>query len=146
MENGHACQRSDDERPLHPGGGSQSQPGTFSDAGPRHIRHIPIVDQEFRFQGLLTHRDLLEMSVSVLAELDNSEQAELHRKIPIRRVMKSEVYSVPPETPAEEIVEAMLENKYGCVPVVSEEKLIGIITEADFLRLTLVLLRKQQEE
>jgi len=43
-------------------------------------------------------------------------------------------------------VEAMLENKYGCVPVVSEEKLIGIITEADFLRLTLVLLRKQQEE
>jgi len=46
----------------------------------RHIRHIPIVDQEFRFQGLLTHRDLLEMSVSVLAELDNSEQAELHRK------------------------------------------------------------------
>ena len=112
----------------------------------RHIRHIPIVDQEFRFQGLLTHRDLLEMSVSVLAELDNSEQAELHRKIPIRRVMKSEVYSVPPETPAEEIVEAMLENKYGCVHVVSEEKLIGIITEADFLRLTLVLLRKQQEE
>ena len=112
----------------------------------RHIRHIPIVDQEFRFQGLLTHRDLLEMSVSVLAELDNSEQAELHRKISIRRVMKSEVYSVPPETPAEEIVEAMLENKYGCVPVVSEEKLIGIITEADFLRLTLVLLRKQQEE
>ena len=105
----------------------------------RHIRHIPIVDFDFRFQGLLTHRDLLEISVSALAELGHTEQAVLHRKIPIRQVMKSEIYTALPETPAEEIAEQMLEHKYGCVPVVSEEKLIGIITEAYFLRLTLIL-------
>ena len=59
--------------------------------------------------------------------------------------MKSEIYTVLPETPAEEIVGQMLEHKYGCVPVVSKEKLIGIIKEAEFLRLTLVLLTKNQE-
>ena len=54
---------------------------------------------------------MLEISVSVLAEMNHSEQAELNRMIPIRQVMKSEIFKVPPETPAEYIVEQMLENK-----------------------------------
>lgn len=106
----------------------------------RHIRHIPIVDPEFRFVGLLTHRDLLEISVSALAEIDRSEQAELHRKIPIRQVMKTDVMTIDPDLKAEEAATLMLEHKYGCMPVVSENKLIGIVTEADFLRLTIHLL------
>ena len=139
-----ACKRSDDTRSLHPEGDHSLNLARFLMQA-RYIRHIPIVDFDFRFQGLLTHRDLLEISVSALAELDHTEHAELHRKIPIRQVMKTEIYTVLPETPAEEIAEQMLEHKYGCVPVVSEEKLIRIITEADFLRLTLILLTKNQE-
>ncbi len=106
----------------------------------RHIRHIPIVDPEFNFVGLLTHRDLLEISVSALADIDKTEQAELHRKIPIRQVMKTDVMTIDPDSKAEEVASLMLKHKYGCMPVVSKNQLIGIVTEADFLRLTIHLL------
>ena len=74
----------DDTRSLHPEADHSLNLARFLMQA-RHIRHIPIVDFDFRFQGLLTHRDLLEISVSALAELDHREQEELHRKFPSAR-------------------------------------------------------------
>ena len=93
------------------------------------IRHIPVTEDGDRFVGLLTHRDLLGYAVSHLAEINREEQEEI------------EVRTVAPDTLLREAAEILYRNKYGCLPVLDgDNKLVGIITEADFLRLAIALL------
>ncbi|MCF6291298.1 MAG: CBS domain-containing protein [Desulfobacterales bacterium] len=110
----------------------------------KHVRHVPIVDDQDRFVGLLTHRDLLAQTISMLAEIDESEQEELDRGIPIANVMKRDVVTVPPDMDLYSAIKILLDHKYGCLPVVNDDKLVGIVTEADFLKLTMKLLDEHQ--
>ncbi|MCP4349609.1 MAG: CBS domain-containing protein [Desulfobacterales bacterium] len=107
----------------------------------KHIRHVPIVDTDNGFIGLLTQRDLLACTVSMLADIGKEEQDSLDSSISIGNVMRTEVATVNPDTDLREAINVLLENKYSCLPVLSNDKLVGIITEADFLKLTLALLR-----
>jgi CBS domain-containing membrane protein len=104
------------------------------------IRHIPIVDSEDTFIGLLTHRDILSAAVSKLAEIEQHEQDELDSGIPIREIMRTGVRTVTPEMNLREAAQILLDNKYGCLPVLRGKKLVGILTEADFLALTISLM------
>ena len=112
----------------------------------KHVRHIPIVKDDARFVGLLTHRDLLAHTMSLVADPENGEQEELDEFIHIVNVMKTQVITVEPEMNLCEAIPILLDNKYGCLPVVSNQKLVGIVTEADFLKLTLTLLQKDEEK
>lgn len=89
------------------------------------IRHIPVVDDSGRLAGLVTQRDLLSLE---------------HKKDPVtqlREVMRSDVTTVAPDTPLRTAAETMIYNKYGCLPVVRDGELVGIITETDFLKLAI---------
>ena len=108
----------------------------------KHVRHVPIVDPDNTFVGLMTHRDLLAQTISHLAEVDDEEQEYLDRHIHIMNIMKTDVTTVDPETDVCSAITMLLEHKYGCLPVVTDGKLVGIVTEADFMKLTLDLLRK----
>jgi CBS domain-containing membrane protein len=110
----------------------------------KHVRHVPIVEEDNTFVGLMTHRDLLAQTISHLADVDEEEQEYLDRHIHIMNIMKTGVLTADPEMDVCAAITMLLENKYGCLPVVSEGKLVGIVTEADFLNLTLELLRKSE--
>lgn len=104
------------------------------------IRHIPIVDDQNNFIGLITHRDILSATISKLAGIDPQSQDELYVNIPIKEIMRTDIKSVSPETDLKEAAEILLKHKYGCLPIIEDGKLLGIITEADFLRLTVDLI------
>jgi len=88
------------------------------------IRHVPVVDDAGRVVGLVTHRDLLRLAAS------GSQGA------PVREVMTPVRMTFIPETPLKVIIETMITNKWGCALIAdAERKLLGIITEADFLRI-----------
>src|SRR5210317_78804 len=108
----------------------------------KHVRHVPIVEPDNTFVGLMTHRDLLAQTISHLAEVDDEEQEYLDRHIHIMNIMKTDVTTVDPEMDVCTAITMLLEHKYGCLPVVTDGKLVGIVTEADFIKLTLDLLRK----
>ncbi len=110
----------------------------------KHVRHVPIVDTDNTFVGLLTHRDLLAQTISHLAEIDEEEQEYLDRHIHIMNIMKTDILSVDPDMDVCTAIKKLLKNKYGCLPVVENGKLVGIVTEADFLNLTLNLLQKSK--
>jgi CBS domain-containing membrane protein len=57
-------------------------------------------------------------------------------------IMKTDILTVYPEMDICTALGKLLENKYGCLPVVEDGKLVGIVTEADYLKLTLDLLRQ----
>ena len=112
----------------------------------KHVRHVPIVDTDNTFVGLMTHRDLLAQTISHLADVDEEEQEYLDRHLHIVNVMKKDVLTADPEMDICSAITLLLDHKYGCLPVVSDGKLVGIVTEADFLNLTLGLLRKSDSK
>jgi CBS domain-containing membrane protein len=107
------------------------------------IRHLPVVRGE-KLVGLVTHRDLLSASFSVFAEVSAQEERRLFRQIPVRELMH-DAYAVPPTLRVPEAARIMLEKQYGCLPVVDGDgNLLGIVTEADFLRLAVRMLEAIQ--
>jgi CBS domain-containing protein len=102
------------------------------------IRHLPVVDSSAGdvLVGLVSHRDMLRASVSSIAGLSRIEEASIKRAIPVRQVMALEVITVGPDESALAACSLILERKLGCLPVVDEHRrLVGIITEADFVEL-----------
>jgi CBS domain-containing membrane protein len=104
------------------------------------IRHLPVVRGR-RLVGLVTHRDLLAASFSIFAEVEPAEQRRVFVTIPVAEAMHRDVVTVKPDDSVAEVAGILLDNKYGCLPVVDGAgDLVGIVTEADFLRLTVRLL------
>ena len=106
----------------------------------QRIRHIPIVTVDNVFTGLITHRDILSATISQLADLDPETQKEIDSGIPIREIMRSDIATIASDAPLKGAAQILLNHKYGCLPVVEDSQLIGILTEADFLRLTIKLM------
>ncbi len=107
------------------------------------IRHIPIMDDEGRFLGLVTHRDLLEQTVSRLANLASTMQNAIDESIMVGEIMRTDVETISPDALLSEAADTLYRHKYGCLPVLDGDTFVGIITEADFLRLAIALLQSE---
>lgn len=105
----------------------------------KHVRHVPIVDREGDLVGLVTHRDLSRSVLGPQEGLPLNVQEEILRRRKVREIMTTEVDTIEPDEPLDEAAEMLLENKIGCLPVVEGEHLVGILTEADFVRYFLEL-------
>src|SRR6185295_16132381 len=88
----------------------------------RHIRHVPVEDQEGRLVGLITHRGLLRMMLNSTNTLTT-----------VREIMVPDPVTVSPSTSSLEAMELMRNHRVGCLPVVEGDQLVGIITSYDFL-------------
>jgi CBS domain-containing membrane protein len=98
------------------------------------IRHLPVV-REGKLVGLVTHRDLLAASFSVLLDRSSKAERNLFSRTPVREVMH-DALAVSPDTSVREAANLLIENKFGCLPVITEDgSLIGLVTEADMVRL-----------
>lgn len=105
------------------------------------IRHLPVV-RDGRLTGLVTHRDLLAASFSIFAEIERNEQRRIFATVRVVEAMHRDVVTVSPDLGVAQAAGILLDNKYGCLPVVDDQgTLVGIVTEADFLRLTVRLLK-----
>ena len=104
------------------------------------IRHLPVLRGP-KLVGLVTHRDLLAASFSIFAEVEPAEQRRVFVTVPVVEAMHRDVITIGPDATVADAAHTLLENKWGCLPVVNDDgDLLGIVTEADFLRLTVRLL------
>ena len=95
----------------------------------RHIRHVPVEDENGHLVGLVTHRGLLRL-------LSRGSTAPDGASMTVREIMKSNPTSVTSTTPTLEAIEIMRRSGIGCLPVVDDNRLVGIVTSYDFLTAT----------
>ncbi len=116
-------------------GPSQSLPLAESLMELRHVRHVPVVDDAGTLVGLVTHRDLLRAKISALAPLTEDERSTLQLAVPVSRVMQTKVWTIGSSALALAAAKIMRDHRIGCLPVVDDGRLVGILTEADLLAL-----------
>ncbi len=103
----------------------------------RGIRHLPVVDKKKQLVGLVTDRDIREAGPSDASALSIQEMHYLLGKLQVKGFMVplNKLITVRPDTIVERAAQLMYEHKIGCLPVVEDRQLIGIITETDILEL-----------
>ena len=105
----------------------------------RHIRHVPVEDNDGNLVGLVSHRSLLRM---VGKGMSGAERAP----VPVKDIMIEDPVCVTPTTPTLEAIEHMRTHRIGSLPVVEDGRLVGIITERDLIRVAAMLFEKQLRE
>lgn len=104
----------------------------------RRFRHLPVVDDQQRLVGLVSHRDLLRAQISDLTGLSRTDRMTRQDDVKVRDVMTVDVWRVHPETSAAVAGQTLLDHRFGCLPVVDGVGvLVGILTERDFLKFAL---------
>ena len=93
----------------------------------RRFRHMPVTDEDGRLIGMVSQRDLIVVS---------SGPAGAEAEHPVSKLMRTQLDTLDVTCCAAQAARHMLRSKRSCLPVVdSERKIIGILTEADYLRL-----------
>jgi len=96
----------------------------------KHLRHVPVEDHEGHLVGLVTHRMLLRQV----------SHGQGNRPVAVREIMRPDPITVTPETTTLEALGRMRTSKVGCLPVLQDGKLVGIVTESDFIDVSARLL------
>ena len=110
----------------------------------RHIRHIPVTDGENRLIGLVTQRDILAVTAPESEGRENkaSETGEGHTRL--SDIMIKNVSVVDKTDSLRTAAMYMHSHKYGCMPVVSDGRLAGIVTDSDFIAIAINLIEQAE--
>jgi CBS domain-containing protein len=102
----------------------------------KKIRHVPVEDNEHRLIGVVSAGSLVRLLAERTTELGKGP-------IAVREIMATEIISVAPETPTLDAIALMRNHGVGCLPVLKDGRLVGIVTEHDFLLIAGQLLEKE---
>jgi len=99
----------------------------------KHIRHIPVVSGD-KIIGMLSYTDLLRISFADAVDEDEaSVDSIVYNMFTIEQVMAKNLISVRSETTIKEVAEILSKKEFHAIPVIDNEKLVGIVTTTDLI-------------
>ena len=110
----------------------------------KHIRHIPIIDSENHVLGVVTQRDVLAATEPVLSSSIRSDSVAAQPDIRLSEIMIRNVSVIHQSDSLREAALYLQAHKYGCLPVVSDDRLVGIVTDSDFIAIAINLLEQAE--
>jgi CBS domain-containing protein len=99
------------------------------------FRHLVVVAEDGAIDGVLSHRDLFFGPLAWSIGQGHAAYEKLLNSSRVKDVMHRDVVTVDPTTPLPEAAALLRERKIGCLPVVEGDRLVGLITEGDFVLL-----------
>ena len=102
----------------------------------KHIRHIPITDDDNHLLGLVTQRDVLAAT---------APKQEDNLPIELSDVMIRNVSIIHKTDSLRQAAKYLQSHKYGCLPVISDDQVVGIITDSDFVEIAINMLEQAEQ-
>ncbi len=111
------------------------------------FRHLPVVDADQRLLGMVTNRDVLGAKVSSVRDVSDTTRDLIESKVLVRDIMSVELWSVRPDSRASAAGTMLIDHRFSCLPVTDDDgKLIGLVTEGDFLRCAIRMFAMHDED
>jgi CBS domain-containing protein len=98
------------------------------------IRHLPVINDEEELVGIVSQRDLFRSALSRALGYGERAQQKLMEQLMLKEVMTKPVQTIGPDAPITEAARLMADQKIGCLVVTQSERIVGILTEGDFVR------------
>ncbi len=98
------------------------------------FRHLPVLDENGKLVGIVTEKSLVYASPTPTTTLSVFEVDYILSRTKIGQIVHDPVITVKPDLPIEEAARVMVDHRIGCLPVVEDDKLIGIISDTDIFR------------
>jgi acetoin utilization protein AcuB len=95
----------------------------------KDVRYLPVTDESGNLLGLITDREIKDASPSIFHQNEHPEDFEK----PVSQIMKQARFTAHPYDIAEELSTIFYEQNIGCVPVLTDNKLVGLVTEREML-------------
>lgn len=110
----------------------------------KNIRHLPVVDGK-KLVGLVTNMDIRKAEASPATSLEIRELHYLLDKLTVGEIMTRNVITISPDISIEEATTLLHDNKIGCLPVVEDGNLVGIITENDVMEILIEVMGMKEK-
>ena len=108
----------------------------------RKIRRVPVVSAAGKLVGLLTEGDLKRAEPSTLSDTQEEFTAVMEGT-QVNRIMIQNLVTARPDTPLIDAARTLFKNKYGALPVLEGDKLVGILTDHDLIGALVKVLESQ---
>ncbi|WP_214000698.1 CBS domain-containing protein [Arsukibacterium sp.] len=112
----------------------------------KNVRHIPVIDANGELTGMLTQRIMIAKVMGLMAQYGAVALERKEKQLLVSELMATDFAAVTAEQSLAEVADFFVANRHGCLPVVdSANKIIGILTSSDFVRLAARLLKPQAQ-
>jgi len=110
----------------------------------RNVRHLPVISESDKtLVGVLTHKKMISTVMSLVQRYGQGILERKEREQLVENLMDTNFQKLTEDEPLEVVVQYFIENKLGCLPVVSiDGKVLGIVTSSDFVKLCAKLLQR----
>ena len=101
------------------------------------IRHFPVVEDD-ELVGVVSQRDLYRASLGTVMQYGEKAQRAFLESVAVKEIMVDPI-SIGPDATVGDAARLMMEHKIGCLPVLEDNRLVGIVTETDMLQVVVDL-------
>jgi CBS domain-containing protein len=104
-----------------------------------NIRHVMVEDADNHLVGMVSQRALIKLVGTYHPE-------QLEGPLPVSEIMKRDPVTVTPETSTVEAIDTMRQNRWSCLPVIKNDRLVGVVTENQLMAIAGKLLEEKLRE
>lgn len=109
------------------------------------LRHLPVLRDSI-LVGVITERDVKRFAPGVLSGVSSGKYNEIMESTPLSRVMTRDPMTLKPGQDVADAAEIFSTKRFGCLPVVDDGKLVGIVTTTDMLKLMARIMKDKRAD